>query len=63
MQVVASPGTYVVRSGEQSSEACGVYIAGLHDEEIIVDISFVDVTCRSGGLVAVRFVWKSLKPF
>jgi len=58
VQVVASPGTYVVRSGEQSSEACGVYIAGLHDEEIIVDISFVDVTCRSGGLVAFFDGWE-----
>ena len=53
VQVVASEGTYVVRPKFGSMRACGIYIAGLHNESIRVDISRVDVTCKSRGLVAV----------
>ena len=53
VQVIANPGTYVVHSREGSDEPCGVYIAGLHNELIEVEISLVDVSCATGGLVAV----------
>ena len=50
---MASAGTYVVRPKFGSMRACGIYIAGLHNESIRVDISRVDVTCQSRGVVAV----------
>lgn len=57
VKVVASPGTYVVRPGKGTRRACGVYIAGLHNERVRVDISLVDVSCRNRGVVAVRLKW------
>ena len=53
VQVIANPGTYVVRPGIGTSRACGVYVAGLHDETITIDVSHVGVSCESGGLIAV----------
>lgn len=53
VQVIGNPGTYVVRPTFPGDRACGVYIAGLHDEIITVDISFFDVSCSNGGIVAV----------
>ena len=55
IQVVANPGTYIVRPGLPSERACGVYIAGLHDELITIDITYFDVTCSSDGIVAVSY--------
>jgi hypothetical protein len=55
VQVLSQPGTYVVKPGVTSRHACGVYIAGLHNEIVNVDFSVVDVTCRNKGIVAVRF--------
>ena len=54
VQVIANPGTYVVQARHGSNAPCGVYIAGLHNEIINVEISLVDVTCKTGGLMAVR---------
>ena len=54
IQVITNPGTYVVQSKYGSSEPCGVYIAGLHNEIINVEISLVDVSCKTNGLVAVK---------
>ena len=56
MQVIANPGTYVVRPSVGTNRACGVYIAGLHDETITIDVSHVDVSCEYGGLVAVSLI-------
>ena len=55
VQVIANPGTYVVQARHGSNAPCGVYIAGLHNEIINVEISLVDVTCKTGGLMAVIF--------
>ena len=53
--MIANPGTYVVQARHGSNAPCGVYIAGLHNEIINVEISLVDVTCKTGGLMAVIF--------
>jgi len=58
VQVIANPGTYVVHSREGSNDPCGVYIAGLHNELIEVEISLVDVSCETGGLVAFFDGWE-----
>ena len=60
VQVIANPGTYVVHSREGSNDPCGVYIAGLHNELIEVEISLVDVSCQTNGLVAVSIYISSL---
>ena len=52
--MIANPGTYVVQARHGSNAPCGVYIAGLHNEIINVEISLVDVTCKTGGLMAVN---------
>lgn len=55
VQVVAQPGTYIVRPTiPTQSGPCGVYLAGLHNEIIIIDIQFLDVSCENEGIVAVR---------
>jgi len=58
VQVIANPGTYVVRPGIGTNRACGVYIAGLHDETITIDVSHVDVSCESGGQIAFFDGWE-----
>lgn len=58
VQVIGNPGTYVVRPTFPGDRACGVYIAGLHDEIITVDISFFDVSCSNGGIVAFFDGWE-----
>ena len=57
VQVIANPGTYVVQARHGSNAPCGVYIAGLHNEIINVEISLVDVTCKTGGLMAVSILF------
>lgn len=56
---MANPGTYIVRPPNPPGRACGVYLAGMHNEIITVDISFVDVSCDSDGVVAVIGVKQS----
>jgi len=58
VQVIANPGTYVVQARHGSNAPCGVYIAGLHNEIINVEISLVDVTCKTGGLMAFFDGWE-----
>ena len=62
VQVIANPGTYVVQARHGSNAPCGVYIAGLHNEIINVEISLVDVTCKTGGLMAVNIYFFLKKP-
>ena len=50
--MIANPGTYVVQARHGSNAPCGVYIAGLHNE-----ISLVDVTCKTRGLMAVSLLF------
>ena len=56
VQVIANPGTFVVKPRSGSTQPCGVYIAGLHNETITVDFGLVDVTCDDDGVVAVRIL-------
>ena len=59
VQVIVKPGTYVVRPGigsNQLDQLCGVYIEGLQDETIIIDVSHVGVSCKSGGKVDVSII-------
>jgi len=58
VQVIANPGTYVVHSKQGSSAPCGVYLAGLHNEIINVEVSLVDVSCKTGGLVSFFDGWE-----
>lgn len=58
VQVIAADGTYVVRPGMGSMKACGIYIAGLHNETVRVDFSRVDVTCQDDGVVAFFDGWE-----
>ena len=55
--MIANPGTYVVQARHGSNAPCGVYIAGLHNEIINVEISLVDVTCKTRGLMAVSLLF------
>ena len=56
VQVIVKPGTYVVRPGIGSNQLCGVYIEGLQDETITIDVSHVGVSCKSGGKVDVSII-------
>ena len=61
MQVIAKEGTYFVRQKFGSTKACGIYIAGYHNETVRVDFIKVDVTYNDGGVVAVSpFLRKSM---
>ena len=53
VQVIAKEGTYFVRQKFGSTKACGIYIAGYHNETVRVDFIKVDVTYNDGGVVAV----------
>ena len=53
VQVIAKEGTYFVRQKFGSTKACGIYIAGYHNETVRVDFIKVDVTYKDGGVVAV----------
>lgn len=54
MQVIGQPGTYIVRPTTDQDRPCGVYLAGLHNEIITIDIQYLDVSCENEGVVAVR---------
>ena len=58
MQVIAKEGTYFVRQKFGSTKACGIYIAGYHNESVRVDFIKVDVTYNDGGVVAVSVFYR-----
>jgi len=58
VQVIAKEGTYFVRQKFGSTKACGIYIAGYHNETVRVDFIKVDVTYNDGGVVAFFDGWE-----